>query len=194
MWVGRLLAYSRTHRLKDESGFRVTAPRLALRYDFIRPELRSKDKITPNVANYWMKKVTDPTLHAGSHGGHRHDKFSDHGWEGARELVLAAIWRQINEYPESQVPILTSVANEAIAAIADARGLARKVVSQKWVRRLFDDWRWSWKVPTVVQLHKFSDENIERYINYVVFVAGIAIHRLKFVDEVHFISRGTPSS
>jgi hypothetical protein len=192
LWVGRQLGIARAVLLRDESGLRVTAPSLALRYDFLRPELRRKDKITANVTNYWLKKAADPTFHAGSHGGHRHDKFSEDGWAGAREIVLTVIWRQINAFPESQLPILTSVANEAIALIAGARGLAPKVVSQRWVARVFEDWRWSWKVPTVVQLHKFTNENIERYINYVVFVAGIPLRRLKFVDEIHFVSRGSP--
>jgi len=193
MWAGRNYALTRTHGLRDESGKILSSSRLALRYDFLRPELRAKDKMTKNVVHYWRQKAADPTLHDGLHGGRRHDKFSDVGWEGARDFVCAAIWKQINDFPDSQLPILTTVANQAAAVIAEDRGLVAKAVSQKWVARLFKDWRWSWKVPTVVQLHKFTPENISRYVNYLVYVAGIPLHRLKFTDEIHWISRGSPS-
>lgn len=192
LWVGRNLGLSRMYKLRDETGKRLTAPRLAARYDFNRPQARIKDKVTARVANYWLKKAVDPTLHPGSHGGRRHDKFSGDGWEGARDFVCAAIWHQINEFPDSQLLTLTTVANQAAALIAEERGLEPRTVSQRWVSRLFKDWNWSWKVPTVVQLHKFTPDNISRYVNYVVYVAGISLERLKFVDEIHFVSRGPP--
>lgn len=193
IWIGHNLAHAHANRLRDESGKLLSASRLALRYDFLRPELREKDKITANVSHYWKKKALDPALHAGSHGGHRWEKLERDGFEGCKDFVYASLWRQINDFPESQMATLTDVANEAIRVFAEDRGVEPVEVSRRWVARVFKSWRWSWKVPTVVQLHKFTPENIQRYLNYIVFVAGIPLRRLKFADEIHFVSRGTLS-
>ena len=190
-WLGQIQVHARAHGLRDESGKLLSSTRIALRYDFLRPELRQKDKITPNVPKYWARKALDPALHPGSHGGHRWEKLGGVGFEGCKEFVYAALWRQINAFPESQLNTLTLVANIAIQVFAEDAGLQPVAVSTKWVSRVFKSWRWSWKVPTVVQLHKFTPENIERYVNYVFFAAGIPLHRLKFADEIHFISKGT---
>jgi hypothetical protein len=191
LWVGHNLVHARANSLRDESGKLLSATRLASRYDFLRPELRQKDKITRDVSLYWAEKALNPALHPGSHGGHRWAKLERDGFEGCKDFVYACLWSQINEFPESQMDILTDVANRAIRVFAEDRGVEPVGVSSRWVARVFESWRWSWKVPTVVQLHKFTPENIQRYINYVIFVAGIPLRRLKFADEIHFVSRGT---
>ncbi len=189
LWIGHHYVVAQELDQRDESGKILSAIRLALRYDFVGPEYRSKDKVTKNVVAYWKQKALDPVLHPSTHGGHRWDALSA-GFEGCREFVYAALWKQINDFPESQLPILTTIANEAITVFAEDRGVDPVEVSQRWVRRVFASWRWSWKVPTVVQLHKFTPQNIERYVNYLVFVAGIPLNRLKFADEIHFVSKG----
>jgi hypothetical protein len=189
--AGHMLNVAQSFRLRGEDGRRLVASSVAARYDFIHDEeMHRHDKITPNNVKYWKNKARDPTLHPGSHGGLRWEKLAGDGYDGCKPFVCAALWHQINTYPASQLNILTVVANEAISVFAADRGVVAVVVSQRWVARVFQKWGWSWKVPTVVQLHKFTEDNLTRYVNYLVFAAGIPLHRCKFCDEIHFISRG----
>jgi len=49
--------------------------------------------------------------------------------------------------------------------------------------------RWSWRVPTHVQLNKFTEENLWIYANYVDGIQDVPWDQLVFLDEAHVVSR-----
>jgi len=48
---------------------------------------------------------------------------------------------------------------------------------------------WSWKVPTVFQTRKYLPENLVRYCSFLSFIQNIPFHRIKCLDEAHFVAR-----
>jgi len=62
-------------------------------------------------------------------------------------------------------------------------------ISRSSTSRLLKSWRWSWKVPSHVQINKFSQENMEYYYHYVNWVLSQNPEKLKFVDESHIVPK-----
>jgi len=58
--------------------------------------------------------------------------------------------------------------------------------SVSYITRIFKQWGWSFKVPTRVNIHKFTIENIEYYFNYYIWAQKQLLSHLKFIDESHF--------
>ena len=56
------------------------------------------------------------------------------------------------------------------------------------VRKVFQEWRWSWKKPCYKQLNKFTSSNIEYYRTFQLWISFQDKRKLKFMDEVHFMS------
>lgn len=56
--------------------------------------------------------------------------------------------------------------------------------------RILRSWRWTWKVPSRVQILKFTDENITTYAAFAASVQHLDWSKLKFLDESHVVSRG----
>ena len=63
-------------------------------------------------------------------------------------------------------------------------------VSRGYLQLIFKHWNWSFHKPFRVQFEKFSRDNIQRYVNFVVGVQDIPYSRLKFADEGHFDTTG----
>jgi len=55
--------------------------------------------------------------------------------------------------------------------------------------RILNKFRWTWKVPTRFQIHKYSAINLIRYMNYLNWISNIPHSKLKFADESHIISK-----
>lgn len=53
----------------------------------------------------------------------------------------------------------------------------------EYIRSIFRHWRWSWKKPSRSQLEKYTDSNVEHYINFVLWVKEVPLEKLKFLDE-----------
>jgi len=49
--------------------------------------------------------------------------------------------------------------------------------------------RWSWKVPTRFQIHKYTTTNMIRYLNYLQWIQSVPQERLKYTDESHIVSK-----
>jgi hypothetical protein len=47
-------------------------------------------------------------------------------------------------------------------------------------------------VPLRFQRVKYSAQNIERYVHYIAAMRDLPFERVKFLDEVHFVSKGAP--
>jgi len=57
------------------------------------------------------------------------------------------------------------------------------------VFNIFKKLRWSWKIPSVVQIKKFTAKNMTSYAQYVYWSQYIPWDRLKFLDESHISHR-----
>ncbi len=127
---------------------------------------------------YWAQKVTDESFYPGMHGGLRLRK-SRVPWVGERFDTLQNIVRAIfDEDPEVSFSELISVAHDLWPEATE------------WgVRRVLKAWNWTWKVPSTVQLHKYTGDNLRRYIEYFELRKGIPDERVIYCDESHFDSR-----
>ena len=59
--------------------------------------------------------------------------------------------------------------------------------TDQFLALLYRDWRWSWKVPSRVQVLKFSPENIATYAAFAVGVQHLDWSKLKFLDALQVI-------
>jgi len=62
-------------------------------------------------------------------------------------------------------------------------------LSNATLSRFLTKHRWSWKIPTLVQLNKFSPKNKQAYAHYLASVLNIPVEKLKFMDESHVVER-----
>lgn len=60
-----------------------------------------------------------------------------------------------------------------------------RTVLSKFLRRN----RWSWRVPTRVQLNKFSLANKKYYAHFIASIMDIPVDRIKYMDEAHVVER-----
>jgi len=77
---------------------------------------------------------------------------------------------------------LTGLATK-LSSIYDRR------VTRPVLGRVLKQLRWSWRIPSHVQIHKFRDDNLERYAHHVAAIQHIPWDRLKFLDECHVVPR-----
>ena len=64
-------------------------------------------------------------------------------------------------------------------------------VSATYVKNVFKKWRWSWKKPQFKQINKYSIKNISYYADFLSWLYSVPnIRQVKFLDEVHFMSKG----
>jgi len=61
--------------------------------------------------------------------------------------------------------------------------------SIEYVRQIFKSWGWSWKKPSYKQIQKYTQKNLARYQAYTQWIAAQDLSKLKFMDEVHFVSK-----
>jgi hypothetical protein len=64
-------------------------------------------------------------------------------------------------------------------------------VSTEFVRQIFIGWKWSFKKPSYKQMLKYTKDNMKRYKDYIEWIALQDLKKLKFLDEVHFVSKRT---
>ena len=62
--------------------------------------------------------------------------------------------------------------------------------SREFVRQVFVSWRWSWKRPSYKQIEKYTSRNIIYYIQFLSWINQQDPIKLKYMDEVHFVSKG----
>ena len=67
-------------------------------------------------------------------------------------------------------------------------------ISASTVSRLLHELDYTWTVGVRFQRHKYTVENVERYVHHVFAALDIPFRHLKFLDEIHFVSKGTSSS
>ncbi len=62
-------------------------------------------------------------------------------------------------------------------------------VDRSFISRIFQNWLWSWKKPTHLQVQKFTLENIAYYFVWILTIFDMPWLHLKFLDESHFSTR-----
>lgn len=132
--------------------------------------------ISSSVVHYWKRKVAAGAILT-KHGGYRWSKFS----------------------PEERIKIQRFI----FEFISQHEGMVRRReikehllqngfdLSTTYISRVLHAWGWSFKVPTRVNVRKFTETNVEYYFNYFAWAKHQPIAKLKFCDESHFNSNST---
>jgi hypothetical protein len=63
-------------------------------------------------------------------------------------------------------------------------------LSSTFILRIFKEWKWSFKKTSKKQIYKYSTKNIIRYFNFIKKIQTLDMHKLKYLDESHFESKG----
>jgi len=121
---------------------------------------------------YWIQKYIDPSFHPQTHGGKRHEKFDNI----TRNMIRIALWDILERFPLGTIPFFQEKLREL-----------NFDVSYDDIRTVFESWNWSWKIPTMIQLQKFTSENLEYYFNFAIGVRDISLIKMKWLDEAHFM-------
>ena len=58
------------------------------------------------------------------------------------------------------------------------------------IRKIFQNWRWSWKKTDPKQPQKYTLRNLTYTIEFALWVRTVPLTKLKFLDESHFNSSG----
>lgn len=127
------------------------------------------------LAVYWYHKYLNPEFHGNTYGGHRWCKFS----ERDRYILEARLWQTAKEHPCWR-----------IQDFVEDLILAGFSVNREFVRRIFKTWRWSWKRADPKQPHKYTLENMNYTIDFVLWIRTVPLDKVKFLDESHFNSKG----
>lgn len=120
---------------------------------------------------YWKKKVVKREQTA-QHGGARTWKFNVE----ERDCIEQAIFNFITE---------RNGLAQRKEILAHLKSLGFQV-SLMFISRVFGKWNWTYKVPSRVNIQKFTEENLEYYFNFYGWVRTQRIASLKFIDESHF--------
>jgi len=127
-------------------------------------------------ARYWFKKATDPSFHPNSVGGKRRGVFLEEELPILREFLWSLI--------ETGGDLVSLKLCALLASKAFNRHVTTEVLS-----RLFKSWRWSWRIPSRVQILKYTTENIRRYAAFAVWIQEQDWKTVKFADEAHVVSK-----
>ena len=139
------------------------------------PQAAVSFNVPPRVALNWLQKYQDPLFHALPHGGRRNVKFS-----AEEQLHLETdLWNIAKEHPCWTLPEFTNKLGEL-----------GYPVNREFVRVIFKSWRWSWKKTDPKQPQKYSLQNMNCTIDFVLWVRTVPFARLEFMDESHFNSSG----
>lgn len=129
----------------------------------------SREKI-----RYWKKKVLQPSFHSQQLGGCRHFKFTEEEHQNFRVLL----WIHAKEDPTKK-----------LRDYQNSLEVYGYFVSKEFIRKIFVEWKWSWRVPSYKQIQKYTEKNLKRYSDYITWISSRNLLNLKFLDEVHFVAK-----
>jgi hypothetical protein len=126
---------------------------------------------SPQRVHYWVKRfLTISPLN--SHGGCRNEKFD----KKPKNLIRISLWDILEQFPLGTVPFFRE----------KLEGLGFTLCNSD-VRAIFEDWNWSWKIPGVQQLLKYTPGNMEYDFTFAVTIRQIPLLKMKWLDEAHFM-------
>lgn len=125
---------------------------------------------------YWKDKWEDPDYHPDTWGGAR-DFFASPEGQLDAECV---VWLTLEADP--------SMSFRQLLEAVWANGLD---VSSWWLSKTISSWGWNWARARLIARHKFTDANIEWYIEYLVSMVDVPLHKVPLAHLVRSIL--TPS-
>ncbi len=127
--------------------------------------------------SYYYRKKLKKKIHSNSWGGCRNRKFSAVQMEKIKELL----WAYCKKNPTLQI-------------LEYQQEILKKLhlsISASTIRRIFKQWKWTWKNVEYKQINKYNHENIVYYGKYLLWLSEqINWKHIKFLDEAHFVNRG----
>jgi len=145
-----------------------------------------EDKINTRVLSYWVEKDGDPGLHPGQWGGSRWSKLT----VDEDLAVRVRLWKEasvIKSVDIHELAIKSSTFVTSIRRTLDPNA-PEVVLSDSYIRRIFHDWDFTWKLPVGFNIAKFTPLNNLRYVHFTTAISHIPRHRLKYLDEAHIAS------
>jgi len=116
--------------------------------------------------------------------------FHPNNWGGPRSKEVFAK----EELPLVFIEFLEFIQKNPNSGLIDVRNhfqiTYNREISKTATSRLLKSWRWSWKVPSHVQIAKFSPQNMEYYYHFVNWLLEQDQTKLKFLDESHILPKG----
>lgn len=97
------------------------------------------------------------------------------------------------------LPYLANYWPFSVANLCERRHCSRRLevcevlFKRPWKNKDADRSRLSWKVPECKQIHKFSQENVIRYVNFLNWIGTVDPQNLVFLDEFHTHTKGACS-
>ena len=128
-----------------------------------------------HTVKYWKMKFENPLFRSDPWGGAGRQGYSPADFNQIRRIIGVLLL-------ENQQPNLLEISTEL-----RRRGFP---YSRSSISRLLKKWRWSFKIPTVFQRMKYTEDNILYYNEFLEWFVRTDPIRIKFVDEVHFDKRG----
>jgi transposase len=123
---------------------------------------------------YWKKKLYNPEFRRKKHGRKRYQKFDSR--------IDGILRRLVTCYPKFTLAEFEEVMNKLNISIA-----------KDTIRRKIKKWKISYKKAEYKQTAKFTHTNMQRYFDYIIYLPKLVeakdLSRIKFLDEVHFVSK-----
>jgi len=130
---------------------------------------------------YWVEKLQNNQFHGNTWGGKRSKQIFE---DEELDFVFAGFLLFIKNYPDADLRDVTEFLENTY----------QRNISKMSTSRLLKSWKWSWKVPSYVQINKFTQENMDYYFHYVNWVVRQNPSKLKFIDESHILPKGLRKS
>jgi hypothetical protein len=83
--------------------------------------------------------------------------------------------------------------NAILGQLFPEPGEFQATISRSTLTRLLQELDYTWTMAIRFERAKYAWANIERYVHYCFAVQDLPFHALKFVDEIHFLSKGSSS-
>jgi len=132
--------------------------------------------VSRHYAKYHYRKAVDITYHSKTHGGIRRFIFSPEELPTVRSFLWKSILL-LGDY--TSLSLLSDIASYTFS-----RGVSTEVLS-----RLMTSFRWSWRIPSRVQIMKYTPTNLQRYYQFVLWIQEQDWRTIKFADESHVVSK-----
>jgi len=132
--------------------------------------------VSRQYVRYWYEKAYNPNFHPLTCGGLRHSIFST----TELPLVRTFLW--------DAIAILGDQATLGSLSILTSHTFQR-IVTTEVLSRLFTSFRWSWRIPSRMQILKYTQDNLQRYYDFILWIQEQDWQKIKFADESHVVSK-----
>jgi len=127
-------------------------------------------------AYYWKRKFLDPDFHSQILGQGAKHKYT----EEQRNQIKMSLSKMVSDDASLT---LKEYSRRMAVLYPDL------LITHHYVARIFRSWQWTWKVPEIRQMEKYSEENLQRYKEFLAWRIATEDTRIVFMDEAHFASR-----